>query len=187
MPVIGEWGTYIHIPKTGGTFVTQVLLKIGPRDGSQNLRTHDLPTYWRNEREIWTCVREPAEWLASVWAHRERTGWRRYPHQVPWHYLCDIFTEYKHNWNNFIEMVTSEIPGIVGWFYGIHTPPWVNAYKLGPELYNHLRSLGGNPDELGVKVNSGSNVPEVTEEQRIMVYNAEKAVYDRFDFPNPTL
>lgn len=185
MPVINDdiWGTYIHIPKTGGSFITQCLLKIGPRNSHRGQGTHDLPVYYRHH-EVWTCVREPAEWLASVWAHRERQAWRRYGRATPWELLCDILADYADGrWNRFVKTITTERPGLVTWFFNIYTPPGVKFYKLGPELYIHLRELGGDPDSLGTKINAGSNIPEIREEHRIMVYNAEKAAYDRYGFP----
>jgi len=75
-----------------------------------------------------------------------------------------------------------EKPGIVGWFFGIHVVPGVKAYKLGQELYQKLRDIGADPDAEGTSVNKGENVPLLTDEQRLLVYSAEKACYDRFGF-----
>lgn len=189
MPYYGTWGTFIHIPKTGGTFVREVLRCMGTRESNKNInqnqRVHDLPIYWR-DGEVWTSVREPCEWLASVWAHRVRTNWERYPHLVPWHYLMDIFTEYETDkWEEFCENITRDMPGIIGWFYGIYTPPMVKSYILGPDLYQKLREIGGDPDIEETKRNKGKNVPIVTDEQRMMVYNAEGECYERYGFDAP--
>lgn len=151
---------------------------------SKNLKTHDLPRYF-TDGEVWTCVRDPANWLASVWAWMERTAWRRYPHQVPWHSFVDYINCYKARWPKFLENMTQKTPGVVGWFYGMYTPPGVNAYKLGPEIYQKLREVGGDPDSIGVLVNKGANVPVPTDDQRNLVYNAEKATYERYGFEIP--
>jgi len=50
-----------------------------------------------------------------------------------------------------------------------------------------LRDIGGYPDAIGKHVNAGHNTPEITPEIRQMVYNAERACYERFDFRKPTL
>ena len=81
--------------------------------------------------------------------------------------------------------MTQDVPGVVGWFYGIHTAPGVNAYKLGPEIYQKLRDLGCNPDLIGTEVNKGKNLPEITDEQRMMVYNAERECYKKYKFDAP--
>jgi len=85
--------------------------------------------------------------------------------------------------------MAEDVPGVVGWFYGMHMAPGVKAYKLGPELYQKLRDIGGDPDSVGTQVNMNreGNKPEITDEQRIMVYNAERACYDRYGFDPPLL
>ncbi len=104
---------------------------------------------------------------------------------VPWHYLVDIIIENKARWPKFVENVTQKSPGLIGWFYGMYTPPGVNAYKLGPELYQKLRDVGGDPDHVGREVNVGTNKPIITDEQRLMVYNAEGECYERYQFDAP--
>jgi hypothetical protein len=119
----------------------------------------------------------------------EKQAWRRYPHQIPWHYFVDMIIEQKAPWPKFIKRVMLKTPGIVGWLYGMYTPPGVNAYKLGPELYQKLRDVGGDPDHVGTKTNMNTtgNKPTITDEQRIMVYNAERACYDRYGFEPPEI
>lgn len=180
----GSWGVYVHIPKTGGTFIRRVLGDIGAWE-SPRVKTHDLPEDW--DGEVWTCVREPAEWLASVWAHRQRQAWRKYKNGIPWNYLCNLLADRVATgyWDRFVKRVVGDLPGIVGWFYGIYTPPGVETYRLGPDLYSKLRELGGNPDRFGVMINKGNNVPELTDEQRALIYKAEIDTYRRYGFEEP--
>jgi hypothetical protein len=172
---------YIHIPKTSGTWVKRVLgeIEYGHRDGSI---THDLPHRW-DYGTIFTVVREPAEWLASVWAHRVRLKWEPYPQRVPWQLLCQVLEPYQENkFDKFIDRVTRQLPGLVGWFYGIYTPPPVAIFRKEYDIHSWLRYLGGDPDSVE-PVNVGFNSPEVTPEIREKVELAEYRTYERFGYP----
>jgi hypothetical protein len=121
-----------------------------------------------------------------VWAHLERNAWRQYPHQVPWQYLLDLLVPIRNeNWDEWILIITQKLPGLVGWFYGIYSPPVVKTYILGTDLYQKLWDIGGNPDLITEPVNAGNNLPEISNAQRFMVYNAERACYKRYGFINP--
>lgn len=162
-----------------------ILTEIGPNDMNQGEKTHDLPRYW-NDGEIWTSIREPCEWLASVWAWSMRTGWKRYPPQVPWHYFCNIISDYpKRTFSDWVCFITDRYPGLVGWLYGMYCAPGVEAYKLGPELYGKLEEIGGNPDLFGTIINGGKNCPVIAQSDRDMVYIAEKETYLKYGFPKP--
>lgn len=171
---------YIHIPKTSGTWVKRVLgdLEQGVRDGSL---THDLPVRWGYSR-VFTVVREPVEWLASVWAHRVREKWEPYPRRVPWQLFCEVLKPYQDNkFPSFIDKVTEGIPGVVGWLYGIYAPPRVEVYRKEIDLIPFLESLGCRPEKYP-PINTGFNVPLITEEIRWKVMKSEAEAYRRYGY-----
>lgn len=171
---------FIHIPKTSGTWVKRVLGEIehGNRDGSL---THDLPCRWDYDL-IFTVVREPAEWLASVWGQRMREKWAHYQERIPWQYLCQYTDIYRGlMWENWISRVTDELPGVVNWFYGIYTPPGVTVIRKEYDLYEFLYSLGGSPWR-HEPTNVGYKRPVITEEIRDKIRKSEAAAYRRYGY-----
>jgi hypothetical protein len=179
MAAIGPWGTFIHIPKTGGQWVSKVLHQLDP--GYRSGYGHDLPDDW-TKPPIWTVVREPASWLGSIWAHRVRESWHMYPHKVPWQRFCQM-TELlsSKDFEQFVENVTTKVPGILTWMLKAYIPPPVRTIRFGEETYHFLESLGCNPYEQKV-INKGWNSPEVTQEIRDKVWQVEKEAYGRYGF-----
>jgi hypothetical protein len=177
---------YIHIPKTWGMWTKRVLGQIqhGGRDGSM---THHLPIRF-DYGKMFCTVRDPADWLASVWGHRIRLKWEPYTADVPWQWLLKLFkdTGCEHNkFEDWIDLVTERLPNIVGWFYGIYTPPRVEPVRVPYDIHDYLKGLGCNPS-LVPAINAGYNSPEVTPEIRQKVYLSEMQAYERYGFPKPS-
>lgn len=181
MAYIGKWGCFIHIPKTSGVWVKEVLKSeddVGKYDGI----THGLPTDWNKHGQYWTVVRDPAEYLASVWAHLWRNGWDTYPRRVPWQTFVELLRPYQtEDFDEFIESVVTFRRGIVGWFFTVHTPPPVIPIRFGQDLYTFLKGMGYRPEEVP-KRNMGINVPELAERHRRKIRESEKEAYAKWKF-----
>jgi len=181
MAYIGKWGCFIHIPKTSGLWVKTVL-KSDDDPGTHDGITHGLPINWNNYERIFAVVRDPADWLASVWAHLWRNGWDTYPRRVPWQSFVELIADYKsENFDEFIENVTTFRPGIVGWFFTVHTPPPVIAVRFGEDMYKYLTELGYDPLSVEPR-NAGDNVPTLTEVHHRLIRKSEKYAYDKWKF-----
>lgn len=177
MARIGKHGCFIEIPKTSTMYIIRCLDQLGKTyvDG----HVHDIPHKWNYER-IFTCVREPADWLASFWAHRDRNGWYPYPTDTPWKRMLEIMDRYKtKDFDLFIYNVTHEVPGIVGWFFGLYTPPRVEAIKMGPWMYEYLRKLGCDPSAVD-PCNVAHNRPYLSYKMICEVKQAEAYAYNRW-------
>ena len=182
MAYIGDWGCFIHIPKTGGVWVKTVLKAKDGKPGRYDGITHGLPVKWFNYTNIFTCVRDPAEYLASVWAHLWRNGWDTYPRRVPWQTFVELIKDYQsEDFDEFIENVTTHRVGIVNWFFTVYTPPPVVAIKTGDDTYKYLRELGYDPDSVE-KRNTGYNVPELKEWHIRKITESEKEAYAKWRF-----
>ena len=180
MAYIGKWGCFIHIPKTSGVWVKTVLKSdddIGKYDGL----THGMPTRWDYDR-IFTCVRDPADYLASVWAHLWRNGWETYPRSVPWQSFVELIAPYKtEDFDEFIQNVTAHRRGVVTWFFNVHTPPPVIAVRTGEDTYEYLESIGYSPRDV-IPRNTGHNVPALTETHHRLIRESEKEAYAKWKF-----
>jgi hypothetical protein len=72
MPVATEQMLYVHMPKTGGIWVTKVLETVG---GTRIPKLHrhcnaqDIPDTWRDGRLMFGTIRDPWSWYVSLWRH----------------------------------------------------------------------------------------------------------------------
>ena len=186
MPVVSDrWGCYIHIPKTSGFWVRQVLKRIDV-DAFEDGVAHGLPEHWGAFAPYWTVVRDPVYWLRSAYASRVEDAWAPQTKDVPWKSFCLLIHPYRTSvdfpW--FVEQVTKNLPGIVGWLFDCYAPPGVEIYECGGNIYDKLRDLGAEP-ELFIPRNLGKNLPEITGEIEKMIRRAEKGTYDRYNLERP--
>jgi hypothetical protein len=105
---------FIHLPKTGGTFLRNVLLKFSSdavTDMSQgfhrHLDSHDLTKY----DFTFSIVRHPITWYESVWKHINMVktsgiGWGGKIHP-----LSNIEKYHHADFNTFIKNVLENEPG----------------------------------------------------------------------------
>ena len=146
---------FLHIPKTGGTFVTKVLEELNlveshfevghanfPRlfwhdrlhaDGKvfRNLvrrRLGWLPTI--NPNAFKFCfVREPLSWYVSYWRFMEGVSWKRWGDEKnprQWHPCAMLNGLGSSDFNTFMSNVNRKRPGYVTELYGWYVRPDVN-------------------------------------------------------------
>ena len=57
MAFVGKWGCFIHIPKTSGVWVKEVI-KSETDPGTYSGITHGMPTDWQKHAPYWAVVRD---------------------------------------------------------------------------------------------------------------------------------
>lgn len=175
-----EQGCYLHVPKCAGRSIVEAMALSQsngyekPHDG----HGHDLPSRW-DYPLIFTVLREPSQWLRSFWGHRNNGRWSNDVSSTPYTTLSNMVQPYAtEDFDKFIWDVTANLPGLVGWFFGMYTPPPVKVVRL-EDASAFLKELGADLDaveRMGVR----EDLPPITEETRNLVICAEVATYIRY-------
>ena len=160
---------FLHIPKTGGNWVREVLEKldlieceIGHKhaDVDRVLFEPYFNTGWveRLKRQYWNqhslynppfifCfVRHPLSWYESWFKYmsQPKRNWREWPHRIgslDWHPNSPINGTGNKEFNSFVQNVIKKFPGYVTQMYGWYT-------KRGVDFLGHQESLREDMVEL---------------------------------------
>ena len=178
MALNGPWGTFIHIPKTGGISLRYALRTIYQTAGEEAGFTHSVPPTYD---KAFAVVRHPVAWLRSYYTYRVKFGWMPKWDAPPcWNAIMGMtYFADRLPWDEWVKAICTQKPGLVGLVYALYDVPRVTFYRLEniTELFN----------DLGIKVflpqlNVGENKPDVTDEQRLMMCEAEKATLERYGY-----
>lgn len=141
MSFCGDWGCFIHIPKTGGQWMRRLLSSTYGRGGTAGTATHGLPLKTKHPNERWfTVIRNPAYWMRSYWGHR---SWEdhvlsqgkpytlRRNDSLVWNNLVALTLRYMNeDFNTFAQDVCIHLPGLTDWFFGYFMAPGVDIVFL---------------------------------------------------------
>lgn len=176
MAYIFEKGCFLHLPKGAGRYTKDVLENTW--DVSLDGHRHDLPSEWDHPL-MFTVLREPTEWLRSFWGHRNSGRWSKDVGNTFYTTLSHMVQPYANaDFNKFAWDITANLPGLIGWFYGLYTPPPVTVVKL-ENLDTFLKELGADPDAVE-PVGVREDLPEITQVTKNLVICAEVATYIRY-------
>jgi hypothetical protein len=181
---------FLHLAKTGGTWVRLVLQQLGiPSEdlGDQHADFESsktlLPGYKR-----FTIIRNPFSWYASYWAYKQYEGWKG-----NW-----IFGErcISDDFDTFIHLVTSDHPGFLMNLFSRFTRPSVTILRnelLATELCSFLLRESVSFDRQILldtpSANPGASLPEFwgsttyTERSIQKVIESEQELFLRYLYP----
>lgn len=195
MAVITDKSIFFHIPKTGGTWVTRVLLDSIPSArkleyyAGERVRWdgQHVPTNRINSRgrKTFCFVRHPLEWYKSLWRYHNTDGdWEvSETAQDPLDLLCP-----HKEFNIFIDKVIETFPN--GYLHWIVEPFIAGVDYIGRQerlvfdLMDILDSIGEDYSTypfLSEHINrSDPKECEYTEDQRIKIIEMERPLIERF-------
>jgi hypothetical protein len=150
---------FLHVPKTGGSYVAGALEGIlGARavdfsasDDPRERRGHAaLRSFAGDELFTLAFIRHPLSWYRSFWSYRMRRGWRM-DHPLDRAARSEDF-------NEFVTGVTERMPGYLGLLFGEFIGPptqpidFVGRYeRLTDDLCTALRQAGETFDEAALR------------------------------------
>ena len=180
---------FIHVPKTGGSWVTEAMRVAGvecrPAErlyGSERFG-HLIHLEVPADRFRFGFVREPADWYRSFWCHRHtHQDWQE-DEKMPLDALS------RGSFPEFIERVTTELPGYLTRLYEHYLGPpgeidFVGRYENLREDLIHALSEAGDYHLDAVRqldpVNASRRLADLTPELSERVLEAERGVTQRF-------
>lgn len=96
---------FLHVPKTGGSWVKQALTDATDLVVHRGGSWHAIPKRGRHSSKFWFCfVRHPETWYQSYWCFNDRHNkWKNGP--------CNVLSRFPHSdFNTFVEKVTLAYP-----------------------------------------------------------------------------
>jgi len=198
MAIFLKNATFLHIPKTGGTWVRKQLQNMGlveeivygqdcePQFGTGRTNIHNIPIYDERfdvDRLVFCFVRNPLDWYKSYFGYRQITPW------VHDSLRLDMFCESK-DFNEFIDKVIQNFPfGYCTRLYSFfkechHVSPyvWVGRQEnLKSDLIKILNTFQIEFDESKItddKINDSETSQYIyTPEQERKIRAIEKEVF----------
>jgi hypothetical protein len=161
---------FLHIPKTGGTWVEEALKACGIATAYAEARDtvswrHGLPGHLtRRYRFAFTFVRHPLSWYESWWKFQARV-WKRFEPGV-WHPQRVLERCASDDFSTFVRLCLAHEPAYVSRLYewyigppGLEGVDVIGRYEnLANDLVRILRLLGYDFDEDTLRGQAPANV-----------------------------
>lgn len=173
---VGEYGTYVHIPKCAGMAVKRALTSAYPAGQSVG-HTHG---YTGDIRNGFATIRHPAWWLRSYWSYRVYFKWVQQTNAPPyWPAIMALLSIGDGlDWPDFVSVICNHAPGVVGRVYGLYRHPQIKFLRLEyDDLIEHLdRRI-----ELD-RVHETPNKPVIEPWQWALICDAESEFIDEYGY-----
>jgi hypothetical protein len=189
--IVNEQMAFIHVPKTGGMWVTDAIraggIEFDTMEEDDHFMKSDLEA---GDRFVFAFVREPFSWYGSVW---------RYHRVFPQAHWVDINEAIDLEFPDFLEQMLKNHPGWLSRYYKRFVGPrhdeidFVGRYeRLADDLVTALRSSGQEFDEGSLRAlppvnrfseeETGASLPDPSSlhRLRLRLYECEREAYERF-------
>ena len=170
--LLKDGSVFLHVPKTGGTWVTRVLTELGlveagfgakhasyegvmnvtrsyPRSTAKHLLTTGPRFAGRVRASFKFCfVRHPVDWYASYWRHNNLKGWPEWAKakttgRRPWHPTLEIAHLRAPTFDEYVLLIADQHPGFLERMYGFYLGPTVGFVGHQERLADDLIDVLG--------------------------------------------
>lgn len=184
MMLIESGAVFLHVQKTGGTWLRDALTASGVafREEGHWHDDHEMnAARWGTDRPYFTAVRNPLAWYASFYADRLRTGWGG---DLALGHDCADAT-----FGGFVARCWKNRRGFLSELYGRHARPGVAVLKterLADDAVSLLRMLGERFDEAALRATRPANVsadrPRHTRQTTVMIVASEAEAFLKYGY-----
>jgi hypothetical protein len=202
---LNDGSIFLHMPRCGGTYVTEVLRRTGVLGKAIGLK-HDCPGVVPMDMSVphRVFIRHPYRFIKSVWALQHAWDWPSWPKHTSdgrwWHPFAEINDpprEACDDFSSFVWWVAVEHPG---WVTSLYTKfaDWPNSDvydtdRMDIELPALLRRLGVKPTAARLAMasaakarNSFPRPDDAHHMARVAFREAEQTAYRRFGYGKET-
>jgi len=156
--ILCDGSAFLHVPRTGGTFVTAILKALGLVRYTVGHK-HDPPiVIGQGTGIVYRCfVRDPLSWMRSVWAYQETVNWRRWPaiKDAWWHPFMPLNgtpRSVRASFEKFLVWTLDNRPGFVSLTFGKYVfwpgVQLMSFARLTDELTALCLSLGASKEQI---------------------------------------
>lgn len=182
MVLTNSGAVFLHIQKTGGTWLREAMTASGvPFRQEGHWHDDHGANLERGYQKFFTVVRNPLAWYASFFADRQRTGWGG-----------DLLLGHdcaSTSFEGFVARCYGKRRGFLTELYGRHAKPGVTVLRtesLVDDAASLLRSLGEDFDEAAFRsckpANASVNRPRHTDRSAIMVIASEVRIFLKYGY-----
>jgi hypothetical protein len=180
---------FIHVPKTGGMWVTEALQAAGVEVHEEFGRTAEHPLLSeldRRGRFTLAFVREPLSWYGSIWRFRNYFHLHKAStEELPYDRFIGL------DFPDFVDNVAEHVPGFLSDHYELFVGPpgdeieFIGRYEnLEDDLVAAMRTAGQDFDEEALRsfppINVTGPQPECPQETKRRLMRSEAEAYERF-------
>lgn len=151
MAVETPHGLFIHIPKSGGRWVSETMVALVPGAQWVDDKTNDAHAMPQRDKQAFVFVRHPVSWMSSLWHHRARKNFNWHVQNTRGQPAVELEVRCGNNdFRGFMENIAAR-PGVVTeyvqhWASHYSDPLFGRMEHIALDLCSILNTIGDDID-----------------------------------------